>query len=73
MNVISAGFGSEKNSLDDGVIIITDDLGAVASCTRDAPYSGGAWEALQQWLGAGNTIADYVPPTDATDRSNANG
>lgn len=59
MKVLSAKYGTSENTLDHGVLIETDDLGMVATCTRDAPYSGGAWEALQDWIAAGNTVAPH--------------
>lgn len=62
MNVLSAKYGNEENSLDAGVLIETDELGWVSTSTADAPYSGGAWEALQAWIGSGNTIVAYVKP-----------
>lgn len=64
MNVIEARYGTEENTLGSGVLIRTDDLGWVATCTRDAPHSGGAWEALQAWIAAGNTVGAYVKPDD---------
>jgi hypothetical protein len=66
MKVLSARFGSKKNSLDSGVVIETDDLGSVATSTKDARFSGGAWEALQAWLSAGNTISAYVAKPEGT-------
>ena len=62
MNVLQAKYGTASNSLDDGVLIQTDTIGWVASSVRDAPYSGGAWEALQAWIGQGNSIGAYEPP-----------
>jgi hypothetical protein len=62
MKILSAKFGTPENTLDAGVIVETDTIGAVATCTNDAAYSGGAWDALQVWIAAGHSVADYVPP-----------
>jgi hypothetical protein len=62
MNVLSARYGNDWNTLDAGVIIVTDEIGDVATSTEDAPSSGGAWEALMAWIASGNTVAPYTPP-----------
>jgi len=70
MQILSARYGQPEtendgtpiNPLYRGILIETDTNGVVACCEADAGSSGGVWDALAAWIGAGNTIAAYSPP-----------
>jgi hypothetical protein len=62
MRILNAKYGNGENSLASGVLIETDALGWVATSEADAPHSGGAWQALLDWIDDGNEVAAYVPP-----------